>query len=85
MFLFGAFIWQGARLVKRINEPFGYFLALGITTMIGLQAVINMGVSIGALPTKGLPLPFISYGGTALVFNMIAIGFLLNISRAQDL
>jgi len=83
--LFVAFIWQGARIVKLINEPFGYFLSLGIITMLGLQAVVNIGVSIGALPTKGLPLPFISYGGSALVFNMMAVALLLNISRIQDL
>jgi len=74
--LFVAFIWQGARIAKRTTEPFGYFLAVGIVAMIGLQAVVNIGVSIGALPTKGLPLPFISYGGSALIFNMIAVGLL---------
>ena len=83
--LFAAFIWQGARIVKRTEEPFGYFLGIGIILMLGLQAVVNIGVSIGALPTKGLPLPFISYGGSALIFNMMAVGLLLNISRVQDL
>jgi cell division protein FtsW len=53
--------------------------------MFGLQAAVNIGVSMGALPTKGLPLPFISYGGSALIFHMAAIGLLLNISRIQDL
>ena len=79
------FIWQGARIAKRVIDPFGYFLSTGIVAMIGVQAMVNVGVSIGALPTKGLPLPFISYGGSALVFNLIAVGFLLNISRVQDL
>ncbi|MBF0384596.1 MAG: putative lipid II flippase FtsW [Candidatus Omnitrophica bacterium] len=83
--LFAALIWQGARIAKRANNPFGYYLALGIVAMLGLQAVINIGVNIGALPTKGLPLPFISYGGSALIFNLMAIGLLLNISRVQDL
>jgi len=83
--LFIAFIWQGARIAKRTLDPFGHFLSIGIVAMIGLQAVVNVGVSIGALPTKGLPLPFISYGGSALVFNMIFVGLLLNISRIQDL
>jgi cell division protein FtsW len=82
--LFGAFIWQGARIAKRVKDPFGYYLACGIVTIIGLQAVINVGVTIGALPTKGLPLPFISYGGSALVVNMMLIGLLLNISRIED-
>jgi len=53
--------------------------------MVGLQALVNIGVSIGAFPTKGLPLPFISYGGSALIFNMMAVGLLLNISRIEDL
>lgn len=85
IFLFGALIWQGARIAKRTTDPFGYYLAIGIVMMLGLQAVVNIGVSIGAFPTKGLPLPFISYGGSALIFNMMAIGLLLNISRVQDL
>ncbi|MBU0469789.1 MAG: putative lipid II flippase FtsW [Candidatus Omnitrophica bacterium] len=82
--LFVAFIWQGARIAKRVADPFGYFLSSGIVAMIGLQAVINIGVSIGAFPTKGLPLPFVSYGGSALIFNVIAVGLLLNISRIHD-
>ncbi len=83
--LFAAFIWQGARIAKRTTDPFGYYLAIGIVAMLGLQAVVNIGVSIGAFPTKGLPLPFISYGGSALIFNLVAVGLLLNISRIQDL
>ena len=83
--LFSIFIWQGVRIAKRISDPFGYFLCIGIVSLIGLQAVVNIGVSIGAFPTKGLPLPFISYGGSALIFNMMAVGLLLNISRTQDL
>lgn len=85
LFLFMAFIWQGARIAKRTQDPFGHFLAIGIVVMLGLQAVVNVGVSIGAFPTKGLPLPFISYGGSALIFHMLAVGLLLNISRIQDL
>jgi len=83
--LFICFIWQGARIAKRTMDPFGYYMAIGIVAMIGLQALINIGVSIGALPTKGLTLPFVSYGGSALVVNMISVGLLLNISRIQDL
>lgn len=85
VFLFIYLVLQGARIAKRTLDPFGYFLALGIVLLFGFQAVVNIGVSIGALPTKGLPLPFISYGGSALIFNMIAVGLLLNISRAQEL
>ena len=56
-----------------------------VPSAIGLQAVVNIGVSIGAFPTKGLPLPFVSYGGSALIFNMMAVALLLNISRVEDL
>lgn len=84
IFLFIAFIWQAARIVKRTENAFGYFLGMGIVCILGLQTVINIGVSIGAFPTKGLPLPFISYGGSALMFNMVSVGLLLNISRVED-
>jgi cell division protein FtsW len=84
LLLFAALIWQGARLTSRLTNPFAYYLSSGIVMMIGFQATVNIGVSIGALPTKGLPLPFISYGGSALIFNMMAIGLLLNLSRMDD-
>lgn len=82
--LFIFLVWQGSKIAKRTVDDFGYFLSTGIVVMIGLQAVVNIGVSIGALPTKGLPLPFVSYGGSALISNMVALGLLLNISRFQD-
>ncbi|MBF0512047.1 MAG: putative lipid II flippase FtsW [Candidatus Omnitrophica bacterium] len=82
--LFCVFIWQGTRIVRGINNSFGYFLGLGIVLMLGLQAMVNVGVSIGAFPTKGLPLPFISYGGSALIFHLAAVGLLLNIAKVQD-
>ena len=83
--LFLILIAQGARIAKRTTDSFGFYLATGIVVMLGLQAVVNIGVSIGALPTKGLPLPFVSYGGSALIANLLAIGLLLNISRVQEL
>jgi len=83
--LFAAFVVQGARIAKRTEDSFGHFLSIGIVSMIGIQASLNIGVSIGALPTKGLPLPFISYGGSALVVSMVMVGLLLNISRINDL
>ncbi|MBF0387774.1 MAG: putative lipid II flippase FtsW [Candidatus Omnitrophica bacterium] len=83
--LFALFIWQVIRILKQIVDPFGYYLIFGFLMMLGIQVVVNFGVSIGALPTKGLPLPFISYGGSALIFNMMAVGLILNISRTQDL
>lgn len=82
--LFIMFIWIGTRIIRHTHEGFGYFLAIGIVMMLGLQAMVNIGVSIGAFPTKGLPLPFISYGGSALIFHLMAIGLLLNVSKTQD-
>jgi cell division protein FtsW len=78
IFLF--FIYRGFRISLKAPDLFGTFLALGIISLIGLRAMVNIGVSMGLLPTKGLPLPFISYGGTALVMNLIEVGILLNIS-----
>ena len=73
--------WRGMRAALRAPDRFGFYLALGITHLIVLQALINMGVCLGLLPTKGLPLPFVSYGGSSLLLSMIAMGSLLNISR----
>lgn len=78
--LFSGLIFMGIRASLKAGDLFGCHLALGLTSMIGLQAVINMGVVMGLLPTKGLPLPFISYGGTSLLVNMIAVGFLMSIT-----
>jgi len=79
--LFLALILLGWMVVSRCPDPFGQYLALGVTLFIGLEALINIGVSIGALPTKGLALPFISYGGSSLVVKMAMIGLLLNIAK----
>ncbi|MDE2009819.1 MAG: putative lipid II flippase FtsW [Candidatus Omnitrophica bacterium] len=82
--LFCLFIWQGTRIVRQTNNAFGYFLGMGVVMMLGLQAMVNVGVSIGAFPTKGLPLPFISYGGSALIFHLASVALLLNISKIED-
>jgi cell division protein FtsW len=78
--LFALFTIRGIRIALMAEDPFGTFLALGITAMISMQAIINMGVVLGLLPTKGLTLPFISYGGTSLLINAMGVGILLNIS-----
>jgi cell division protein FtsW len=85
VFLFCVFIWQGTRIIRHVSDSFGYLLCVGIMVMLSIQVVVNIGVSIGALPTKGLPLPFISYGGSALIFNMVVVGLMLNVSRTQDI
>lgn len=82
--LFMIFIQQGLKIVKNSPDKFGYFLSLGLILMISLKAVINIGVSCGLLPTKGLPLPFISYGGSSFMFDMISVGILMNIARTGE-
>jgi len=79
--LFGAFVFAGLRVALSCRDRYGCLLASGITSMIGLQAFINMGVVTGIMPTTGLPLPFFSAGGTSVTMIMAAVGILLNISR----
>jgi cell division protein FtsW len=79
--LFALLIWRGLRIGLHTPDPFGAYLALGLTLMLATQTVVNLGVVMGALPTKGLPLPFISFGGSALLTTMFASGVLLNISQ----
>jgi cell division protein FtsW len=81
--LYLVFIILGFRIVLKTKDEFGFLLASGIVLLVALQAFINIGVSIGILPTKGLCLPFISYGGSSLVINLIAVGILLNIGKNQ--
>ena len=81
--LFAMLIWRGWRVALTTVDPFGRLLAYGLTGMIGLAAALNMGVVTGLLPTKGLPLPFVSYGGSSLLVNMFAVGILFNISRQR--
>ncbi|MBI4411826.1 MAG: putative lipid II flippase FtsW [Deltaproteobacteria bacterium] len=78
--LFTIFIFRGLLVTFRTKDLFGMYLAFGLTCLIGLQAFVNIGVVMGLLPTKGLPLPFISYGGTSLVTCLMAVGILLNVS-----
>jgi cell division protein FtsW len=77
--LYGLVLWRGTAIALRCRDEFGMLMALGITTAIGLQVSINLGVALGLLPTKGLTLPFLSYGGTSLLLNMASIGILMNI------
>ncbi len=81
--LYGIMLMRGVRIARHARDSFGALLAMGITVTIGLQVCINMGVALGLLPTKGLTLPFLSYGGTSLLINMAAVGIMMNIG-ARD-
>lgn len=82
------FIFLGLRIAwiaySRYGDRFGYLLASGITLLLGVQALVNMSVVLGLVPTKGLALPFISYGGSAMLVNLFAVGILLSIGRAPS-
>lgn len=79
--LFLIFVWRGFKVALSTQDSFASLLAVGITSMIALQAVINIGVVTGSLPVTGIPLPLISFGGSSLVFTLTGVGILLNISR----
>jgi len=81
--LFGLFLWRGLRIACRAPDPFGQFLALGLTLMVACQALINISVAASLLPTKGIPLPFISAGGSSLLISLLGVGILLNISQQE--
>jgi cell division protein FtsW len=83
LILFAVFAWRGLTIARHAADPFGRYLALGLTLMVVFQALVNMGVAVGVLPNKGLPLPFVSYGGSSLLVNLLAVGVLVNISRAR--
>ncbi|HEX2788456.1 MAG TPA: putative peptidoglycan glycosyltransferase FtsW [Ignavibacteria bacterium] len=82
--LFAVIMIRGYKIAKDMTEDFGRYVAFGITTIISLYAIVNMCVSTGLIPTTGVPMPFISYGGTAMIINSIAIGVLLNISSFRN-
>ena len=81
--LFALFIWRGILIAIKAPDMFGSLIAVGITTMVGLQAIINIAVVTSSMPNTGMPLPFFSYGGTSLLILMASVGILLNISRAS--
>jgi cell division protein FtsW len=81
--LYFLILWRGIIIAGNAETLFGSYMALGLTTAIGLQVSVNMGVALGLLPTKGLTLPFLSYGGTSLLVNMASIGILMNIGASK--
>lgn len=82
--LFGLFLWRGVRTALRTQDLFGRFLAVGITSMVVVQAFINISVVLGLMPTKGIPLPLISYGGSSIFITLACIGVLLNITKQAE-
>ncbi len=82
--LFALFVVRGFQIAARARMPFGRYLGMGITLLIGVQALVNACVVTGLLPTKGLTLPFVSYGGSSLVVSLLGVGILLNISRDRQ-
>ncbi len=81
--IYAVFAWRGLRAAMRAADGFGCYLALGVTTLIAVQALVNLGVVTVLLPTKGLTLPFVSYGGSSLITVLAASGLLLSVSRGQ--
>ena len=73
--------WRGLRIALRAPDAFGALLAIGLTTMVAVQAFVNMSVVLGLMPTKGIPLPFVSAGGSSLLVNLLGMGVLLNVSQ----
>jgi len=73
--------WRGLRAALRAPDRFGFYLALGVTTLLVMQGLVHMGVCVGLMPTKGLPLPLVSYGGSSLMATLAAMGVLLNVSQ----
>jgi cell division protein FtsW len=79
--LFAVFAWRGLRAAFNAPDGFGRMLALGVTAMVVFQSLINFAVVLGMMPTKGIPLPFVSYGGSSLLVMLLATGVLLNVSQ----
>jgi cell division protein FtsW len=82
--MFALLTWQGIRVCKAAQDSFGFFLSLSITVSLALQAALNIAVVTGSIPTKGLPLPFISTGGSSILLSMLGIGILLNIAKQSE-
>jgi len=82
--VFALLLWRGIRAALRAPDRFGYLLGMGLTLFLVVQGALNMGMVLGLLPTKGLPLPFISYGGSSLMIGLLSVGVLLNISQHSN-
>jgi cell division protein FtsW len=81
LILFMVVLWRGLQLVRSAPDEFGRYLALGVTSMVVVQALMNMSVVLALAPTKGIPLPMISYGGSSLLSTLVSMGMLLSVSE----
>jgi len=81
--LFLGFLWRGVKISKNSRDKFSQLLALGVSYWICLQAFINIGSMLGVLPLMGIPLPFVSYGGSHILAELIGVGILLNVSKSR--
>lgn len=84
IFLVAVFCWRGLRIAGRVPDGFARLLAVGVTAMVAWQALINLSVVLALLPTKGIPLPLVSYGGSSLLVTLVGVGMLLNVSQHAD-
>ena len=84
LMVFAFLVWRGVRIATRSNDRFAFYAALGLSLMIAVQVLINVSVAVCLLPTKGLPLPLVSYGGSSLVATLLSIGLLLNFSQQSN-
>jgi len=83
LFVYALIVWRGFRIAWHAADAYGTYVAFGISSLLGMQVLVNLGVAMGALPTKGLTLPFVSYGGSSLVLMLWSMGILINISRSR--
>jgi rod shape determining protein RodA len=83
--LLGLLVWRGLRIAAVARDPFGALLAVGVVTMLAFQAFVNIGMTIGIMPITGIPLPFVSYGGSSLVASFLAVGLLENVHMRRYL
>jgi cell division protein FtsW len=82
--IFMTIIFMGTRIAIRAPDEFGALLSAGITAKIGIESLVNLSMAMGLLPTKGTPLPFVSYGGSSLLVNLMGVGILLSIAGRKE-